>query len=74
MALLGRVTFASFTCQPRRALKDHMEENQRFWGERYRSSFVRKSPILGQCDNAPNTALTGASRADDAQLVAFEIG
>jgi hypothetical protein len=51
-----------------------MEENQRFWGERYRSSFVRKSPILGQCDNAPNTALTGASRADDAQLVAFEIG
>jgi hypothetical protein len=26
----GIVTFASFTCQPRGALEDRMEENQRF--------------------------------------------
>jgi hypothetical protein len=29
-ACTGIVTFASFTCQPRGALEDRMEENQRF--------------------------------------------
>jgi hypothetical protein len=30
MGWYGIVTFASFTCQPRGALEDRMEENQRF--------------------------------------------